>query len=116
MYIIQTREYDSETHRFSFRKSEVRDHMEKLNCDSYSTKQKNLTKEALAEMVVYMKSVISECRAVLRAATVKFEEQKLNFGRSLTLAQLMEHKISSPKYFDNMVFCCHHFRIHLRER
>ena len=47
--------------------------MKKLNRDSM--KLRNLTKETLAEIVVDMGSVISECKTVLRSASVKFEEQ-----------------------------------------
>ena len=36
--------------------------MEKLICDSFNLKLKNITKETLAEIVVNMGSVISECK------------------------------------------------------
>ena len=54
--------------------------MEKLNRDSLNLNLKNITKETLAEIVVNMGSVISECRTALRSASVKFEEQNYDFS------------------------------------
>ena len=49
--------------------------MEKLNRDSLNLNLKNITKETLAEIVVNMGLVISECRPALCSASVKFEGQ-----------------------------------------
>ena len=47
--------------------------------------QKNVTKEELAKLVVDMGSVTSECRTVLDAATVKFDEQNHDPPASQTI-------------------------------